>query len=249
MGLYENARCVSAISTCVLDTGACVQECAFMNAGGTAVDYLMISPWKDTSTQLEFAEITLYQGSACKTTKGLPLNFPFDVCVPTPTGQYFKATGGAAGSRRLRSAEDSTEGRQLQASTRAATYAVTRIGTYVGDDSAGGYIGSASYIAQTGIIATNKNSFLIGNSTHTVCISDLSNGRCGADRTYGPGAYKFSLFGHTRGSNFAASVGDKSFVVFRTKLDSSKMPANSAVYINGDMSKNFNNIGNEELHT
>ena len=93
---------------------------------------------------------------------------------------------------------------------------------------AGGYLGLAHYLnTGTKDITTNSNKVYVAsaNSTsrkdraaaggskygapvgpYSVCISDVSDGKCGSERTFKPNEYKFSIFAYITGANYSTTV-------------------------------------------
>jgi hypothetical protein len=109
-------------------------------------------------------------------------------------------------------------------------------GSVFGDlSSAGGYVGTASYLAKADI-STNTNVFYVAtpdslgqvqrgdsdtgapDGPHTVCISDTAGGTCGAARSFSKGTYKFSLFGYTAGEDYGSATTDFNHLGVRTQL-------------------------------
>ena len=104
---------------------------------------------------------------------------------------------------------------------RADAYIQT--GGFYGDDPAvgGGYVGTANYIVTDGTVTTNTNEFYLAGALGearvqrldspygapsgpwSVCISPLTNGACGAARSFAEGSFKFSVYGYTTGSAYA----------------------------------------------
>ena len=93
-----------------------------------------------------------------------------------------------------------------------ATFAFISAGAWYGDNPTdmGAYLGMASYVVQSGSVATQQNRVISATTPGTaekavggVCISDLKNGECGDPRTFSAGEYKFSVFGRTVGPNYA----------------------------------------------
>jgi len=105
----------------------------------------------------------------------------------------FEAAGGAATAYQSTSANESAG---------SATYAYASTGAYFGkaglpSSENGFYAGTATYLATSGTISTNTNSFNIAGTSKDACISTIANNACGTARTFATGAYKFSLFGYT----------------------------------------------------
>jgi len=109
-----------------------------------------------------------------------------------------------------------------------AKYAFITAGAFYGENPAvsGGFLGMASYAMVSGSISTKYNSVLVpsapGQAADTitesnVCISEVTNGACGADRTFNTGDFKFSMFGYTSGSSFSNPEGTKYYGI-RTKM-------------------------------
>lgn len=102
-----------------------------------------------------------------------------------------------------------------------ATYAMSTNGVAVGTASAGGFVGTASYVTRSGKISYNKNEFLTrgpdGVETVTeVCVvpgddaTSTTFTSCGTKREVLPGGYKFSLFGRTWGDDYSTVGVDNS---------------------------------------
>jgi len=103
---------------------------------------------------------------------------------------------------------DKTEG--------TAKYAYIMTGAWYGSAVSGGYVGSGSYLMKSGTISTNKNTFYVSTTAgetavtrddstfgapigpYQGCISPLTDGACGAARTFKTGDYKFSIYGFVR---------------------------------------------------
>jgi len=86
-------------------------------------------------------------------------------------------------------------------------YAFSSTGAYFANAPAGAgfYAGTATYLATKGTIKTNENTFDIAGTDKKACISQITDqgkatAKCGANREFKAGHYKFSLFGYTTDS-------------------------------------------------
>jgi hypothetical protein len=149
-------------------------------------------------------------------------------------------------------------------------YAYTMTGGRYGDMSqVGGYMGIASYF-NTGSKAIETNEVTLHTSDDEnknrvtdkgtgvygapmrdfqACISEVSGGKCGAKRSFGPGDYKFSIFGWTKGPNFPPPKGSDGFPQYthlgvRMQLKAVGFKPTD-LKINGD--KTLENIGSTDV--
>jgi len=61
----------------------------------------------------------------------------------------------------------------------------------------GFYAGTATYMVTKGEVSLNMNEFDVASSLKSACISPIADGKCGAERTFKKGTFKFSLFGYS----------------------------------------------------
>eukprot|EP00746_Dinoflagellata_sp_MGD_P147545 gnl/MRDRNA2_/MRDRNA2_79886_c0_seq3.p1 gnl/MRDRNA2_/MRDRNA2_79886_c0~~gnl/MRDRNA2_/MRDRNA2_79886_c0_seq3.p1 ORF type:complete len:407 (-),score=63.79 gnl/MRDRNA2_/MRDRNA2_79886_c0_seq3:213-1409(-) len=140
------------------------------------------------------------------------------------------------------------------------SYSYVMAGAFFGQDpvNSGFYMGCAQYHLMKGSIETQLNNFWAAttpgqvataaggapNGPYAICISEISGGECGAARTFSTGAYKFSLFGYTRGDSYSA-VADVTYVAFRMKFKMVGMTG-ALVTFNGG-TKTLDDIGSDNI--
>ncbi len=102
-----------------------------------------------------------------------------------------------------------------------STHAFVAQGAWVGDVDTGlyfGYVGTASYILQTGELNYKTNDFIIDDTVvEDVCIVEVdADGNCVGDaKVATPGTYKYSLYGYTDGSMYNIFAAEFAYVGFR----------------------------------
>ena len=81
-----------------------------------------------------------------------------------------------------------------------------------------GTFGTAFYLAQSGSISSSTNVFPAENdgtgSVH-VCISEITNGVCGAPRTWNAGDLKYTLYGHLQGNDVMTALDGNDYIGVR----------------------------------
>merc|ERR1712166_1352123 len=110
--------------------------------------------------------------------------------------------------------QDTSAAKIAAAADGGGTYAFSSTGAFFGTDTqsanmvasgsntkSGFYAGTASYMVTTGSISTKMNEFDIAGTKKSACISAIAGGKCGAQRTFNEGTYKFSLFGYSISKN------------------------------------------------
>lgn len=141
-------------------------------------------------------------------------------------------------------------------------YAYTMVGMRFGDMAdAGAYIGLASYfVTGSNTIETNSIGVKYSDADNTervgdtgapleaeICISQITDGVCGAARKFVSDEYKFSVFGLLSGTNYPGSdLADSDFthVGVRMRMDINNFEVTGAL-INGD--KTLENIGYDDV--
>eukprot|EP01051_Picozoa_sp_SAG22_P024303 SAG22_NODE_6677_length_824_cov_1.053793_1_plen_163_part_10 len=76
----------------------------------------------------------------------------------------------------------------------------------------------AFYLAQSGSISTRWNTFPAnddGSGSADLCISEITNGVCGAERTWNAGDLKYTLYGHITGADLAAALDGHDYLGVR----------------------------------
>lgn len=164
---------------------------------------------------------------------------------------------------------DKTEG--------TAKYAYIMTGAWYGSAVSGGYVGSGSYLMKSGTISTNKNTFYVSTTAgetavtrddstfgapigpYQGCISPLTDGACGAARTFKTGDYKFSIYGYTAGTAFALPkvpttgaedakfFGLRTLVALKLKSGADVPSTNLEIHFNGDPTLNLETLGSKDV--
>jgi hypothetical protein len=99
-----------------------------------------------------------------------------------------------------------------------STYAYVIGQATAGDSTASGTFGTAFYLVQSGSITSAYNTFPAaadGSGEVNVCISEITNGVCGAERTWNAGDLKYTLYGHIEGTDIGATVADYDYLGVR----------------------------------
>eukprot|EP01043_Picozoa_sp_COSAG02_P032110 COSAG02_NODE_2130_length_9732_cov_4.306031_5_plen_251_part_00 len=81
-----------------------------------------------------------------------------------------------------------------------------------------GTFGTAFYMVQTGSVSSSTNTFPAnddGTGTVDVCISEITDGECGAARTWNAGDLKYTLYGHLTGNDVAAALDGQDYIGVR----------------------------------
>lgn len=103
------------------------------------------------------------------------------------------------------------------------------------DAGAGGMFGTAFYLGQTGTTSISTNRFPAADPTQKaeLCISEIENGVCGAERTFGEGAVKFSIYGAIGGTGLATAISGKSYIAFRTEVGLNSVTGATVLFNDG----------------